>query len=416
MEKKKRIEIMFIDFAKLSGRNLFRRGKRSWLTVIGIVVGITAIVALFSLGQGLEDSVSQEFEDLGANIIYILPGSGVGGVSIGGDGISEGGLTSDDLEAIRRTRGVDVAGPTILAQEQGDFRSEKQPTPLLGIPTGESKEMILRTNSLKVKKGRNIRANDRYSALAGSSLVNGDVFENEVGLRSQVKVEDINVRVVGVLEQSGDPQYDGSLVLPIESVREIIGDKERIDFIQAEVEKGQEPEKVSERIENQLRNERNLQPGEEDFTVSTAQDLLDSFLGILSLVQYVVLGITSIALFVGGLGIMNTMYMSVSERTKEIGIMKALGATKKQILAIYLTESAALGLIGGIIGIALGFGISEAAFYIIRQTVGIPLSPTRSPVLVTGSLAASIALGVISGLLPARKAANLEPVEAIRQE
>lgn len=407
---------MFIDFAKLSGRNLFRRGKRSWLTVIGIVIGITAIVALFSLGQGLEDSVTQEFEDLGANIIYVLPGSGVGGVSIGGDGISEGGLNPDDLEAVRNTRGVNVAGPTILAQEQGEFRGEKQPATLLGIPTGESKEMILRTNSLTLKKGRNIRSNDRYSALAGSSLANADVFKNEVGLRSQVKADDIEIRVVGVLEQSGDPQYDSSLVMPIDSVREIIDDKERIDFIQAEVEKSQDPERVSQRIERQLRNERNLQPGEEDFTVSTAQDLLDSFLGILNLVQYVVLGITSIALFVGGLGIMNTMYMSVSERTKEIGIMKALGATKKQILTIYLTESAALGLIGGSIGIVLGFGISEIAFYTIRQTAGIPVQPTRSPVIVIGSLGASIVLGVFSGFLPARKAANLEPVEAIRQE
>ncbi|MEF8880318.1 MAG: ABC transporter permease, partial [Candidatus Nanohaloarchaea archaeon] len=393
--------------------NLFRRGKRSWLTILGIVIGITAIVALFSLAQGLETSVTDEFESLGANTIYVLPGSGINGFF---GGSPKGGLTDNDLEAIKNTRGIDVAGPIIFSQRQGEFRGENEVTPLLGIPTDESQEMILKTNSLVLDKGRNIRDNDRFSALAGNSLVQGEIFDNEVRLRSQLKVGGKELRVVGTLEASGDPQYDRSLVLPIESVRDILGEPERIDFIQVQVESGQEPEKVSERIEKNLRNERNLQPGEEDFTVSTADDLLDSFLGILNLVQYVVLGIVSIALFVGGLGIMNTMYMSVSERTKEIGIMKALGATKKQILTIYITEAAALGLIGGTIGIILGLGLVEIAFYFIRQTVQIPLSPSRSPLLIAGSMTASVVLGVLSGLLPARKAANLEPVEAIRQE
>jgi putative ABC transport system permease protein len=143
--------------------------------------------------------------------------------------------------------------------------------------------------------------------------------------------------------------------------------------------------------------------------------LIESSLGILNTVQYVVLGIVSIALLVGGLGIMNTMYMSVSERTNEIGIMKAIGATRKQILSIYLVESGILGLIGGVIGTLLGLGISEVAFYYIRQTAGIPLYPNRSLMLIGGSLLASFVLGIFSGYLPARKAAKLEPVEAIRQ-
>jgi putative ABC transport system permease protein len=404
---------MIYDLAEISGKNLFRRGKRSWLTIIGIIIGITAIVTLFSLGQGLEDSVTREFEDLGANTIYILPGSGINGFF---GGRSEGRLKENDLEAVRNTLGVETAGPVIFAQTQGEFRNDKQRTPLLGIPTDESQEMIMRVNSLKIQKGRNIRDTDKRSGLASYKLNQGEIFEREISLRSQVKIKNTKVRIVGTLKQSGDPEYDRSIVMPIKSAREILGEQERTDFIIAEVQKGQKPEEVAERIKKQVRNERNLQPGEENFTVSTAQDLLDSFLGILNLVQYIVLGIVSIALFVGGLGIMNTMYMSVSERTKEIGIMKALGASKKQILAIYLSESAALGLIGGTIGIILGLILTEIAFYFIRQTASIPLQSSISINLIIYSMAASILLGMASGFLPARKAAKMQPVEAIRKE
>lgn len=404
---------MFFDLVELSGKNLTRRGKRSWLTIIGILIGIAAIVSLFSISQGLEDSVNQEFEDLGANVIYVLPGSGLGGLVQPGSG--DGALSDSDLEAIRRVQTVDEAGPMVYAQSTGEYRGEQQRVPLIGIPTDSSQEMVMRSNGMEVDKGRNIRATDQFSGLAGAKLASGDIFERELGLRAQINVEETTVRVIGTMVQSGDPDYDRSIVLPIDSVRDIIGEEDRIDYIVSEPLSGQNPTDVAEEIEEELRQERNIQEGEERFTVSTADDLLESSLGILDTVQYVVLGIVSIALLVGGLGIMNTMYMSVSERTKEIGIMKAIGATKKQILSIYLIESGILGLIGGVIGTLLGLVISEVAFYFIRQYAGMSLYPNRSLMLVGGSLIASFLLGVFAGYLPARRAAKLEPVEAIRK-
>lgn len=404
---------MIYDLAKLSGRNLFRRGKRSWLTVIGIIIGITAIVSLFSLGQGLEQSVTGEFQELGANSIYIIPGSGLGGF-FGEETDAE--LSQNDLEAVKRAQGVGVAGPLVNARVKAEFDSETQFITLLGIPTDESKEMIKRVNSIKISSGTEIRDTDRRSGLAGSRLAEGDVFNEEVRRNSQIKLENIDIRIKGLLEETGDPVYDSSVVMAIDAVREIIDDSERIDFIIAEVQSGQAPEKVAQNIEDELRDERNMVQGETDFTVSTADDLLNSLTGLLDLVQYVVIGITSIALFVGGLGIMNTMYMSVSERTKEIGIMKALGATKRQILTVYLAESAILGLVGGIIGIILGIGVSRTAFLFLREASGLPLEVSVSPQIIVLSLVSAVLLGVLSGVLPARKAANLEPVEAIRQE
>ncbi len=405
---------MFLDLAELSGKNLTRRGKRSWLTIIGILIGIAAIVSLFSISQGLEDSVNQEFEDLGANVIYVLPGSGLGGFVQTGQG-GDTSLKDSDLEAVRRVQGVDQAGPMIYAQSSGEYRGEQQRVPLIGIPTDASQEMVMRTNGMEVDEGRNIRSIDQYSGLAGANLASGDIFERELGLRDQINIQDTTVRVIGVVGQTGDPEYDRSITLPLESVRDILGENDRIDYIVAEPISGQEPTDVAEDIEEEIRQERNVEEGEEGFSVSTADDLIESSLGILNTVQYVVIGIVSIALLVGGLGIMNTMYMSVSERTKEIGIMKAVGATKKQILSIYLIESGILGLIGGVIGTLLGLAISEVAFYFIRQFASMSLYPNRSLMLIGGALVASFLLGVFSGYLPARKAANLEPVEAIRK-
>jgi putative ABC transport system permease protein len=404
---------MFLDLIELSGKNLRRRGKRSWLTIIGILIGIAAIVSLFSVSQGLEDSVNREFEDLGANVIYVLPGSGLGGLIQSGGG--DGGLGDSDLEAVRRVTGVDEAGPTIYTQSVGEYRGETQRVPLIGIPTDSSQQLVMRANAIEIETGRGIRPTDRFSGLAGTNLDSGDVFERELGLRGQITIKDTQVRVIGIILESGDPEVDRSIVLDINSVRQILDEEGRIDYIIAEPLDGQDPVKVAEDIKEELRQERNVQEGEERFSVSTASDLIESSLGILDTVQYVVIGIVSIALLVGGLGVMNTMYMSVSERTKEIGIMKAIGASKRQILSIYLIESGILGLIGGLIGTLLGLGISEVAFYFIRQFAGIPLYPDRSLMLIGGSLGASFLLGVFSGYLPARKAAKLEPVEAIRQ-
>ncbi|PSG98549.1 MAG: hypothetical protein BRC29_00290 [Nanohaloarchaea archaeon SW_7_43_1] len=405
---------MILDLFELSGKNLLRRGKRSWLTVIGIVVGITAIVTLFSLSQGLEQSINQEFDSLGANVIYVFPGSGLGGFTPSPE--QSGSLDNSDLETVRNSRGVSEAGPTIFQPYPGEFSGDQGTVSIIGIPTDSSQELVMRSNNFNVERGRELRQTDTFSGLAGSSLRNADTFEDEVGLRDQVRLRESDIRVVGLLEQTGNPTNDQGVVVPIETARDILEADDRIDFIVVEPQNGQEPSEVSENIEERLRQERGIQEGEEEFTVSTADDLLESFFSILGVVQTVVIGIVSIALLVGGLGIMNTMYMSVSERTKEIGIMKSIGATEKQILTIYLIESGIIGLIGGLIGTLVGLGLSEVAFYLVRNLSGIPIYPARSLSLVISALGISFVLGVLSGYLPARKAAKLEPVEAIRQE
>ena len=165
-----------------------------------------------------------------------------------------------------------------------------------------------------------------------------------------------------------------------------------------------------------MRNSRGVEEGEEDFTTNTASDIIDSFQSQLSLIRGFLVGLGAISLLVGGIGIMNTMYTSVTERTQEIGVMKAVGATRRQILTVFLIESGIIGLMGGILGTVLGIGISFAASGIISQQVGIQVTPGTSPGLIIGALTFAFVVGMISGFFPARKAAKKNPVEALRYE
>jgi len=174
---------------------------------------------------------------------------------------------------------------------------------------------------------------------------------------------------------------------------------------------------VQENIEENRRRDRQQDEGDEDFSTSTPQDILDSLTSILSVVQGIVIGLASIALFVGGVGIMNTMYMSINERTREIGVLKAIGASRRQIRTLFLIESGLIGLIGGIIGVLIGIAISEIAVFVVAKYVStVSLARGYNLALVLGALTFSTLLGVVSVYLPSRSASKLEPAEALRYE
>ncbi len=395
--------------AKLSVRNVLNQSKRSWLTAIGVVIGVTAVVSLISLGQALEGTVEREFEDLGANTIYVIDGDGL-------QGFFTGELSGDDLDVVRNARGVEVAGPVYYGTSSGSFQGEGQRLPVIGVPTDESQEMVMSAQGLEVEAGRNLRSTDQNNILVGGNLAQ-DYFENPVSLRSQIRAARTDFRVVGILRITGDPEWDNSIVMRIERAQEIFEDGEDVSsYIVASAQPGLEPQQVANNIEEELRRDRGIAPGDEDFTVSTADDLLDSFLGILGTVQAVVIGLASISVLVGGIGIMNTMYMAVTERTQEIGVMKAIGAQGRQIKTIFLIESGLIGLLGGLIGVIAGIGLTEIAVYIINLYIEIQFVSNYSTGLIIGTLFFSFIIGMFSGYLPARQAANLEPVEALREE
>lgn len=402
---------MYRRFVTLTVRNIFAQKKRSFLTVIGIVIGITAVVAFISLGQGLEGAISQELETLGADKVYVFPGRDL----IGAVAQMESTLTDRDLDVIQRAQGVEEAGGMFYDYVSVTFRGEQQTVIVVGMPTDETQTMVSEANAMMIAEGRDLRSTDRNNVLIGDRMAD-NVFDRPVRLRNQLGIRGETMRVVGVLERTGDPEYDRGVIMPRDRMRELVNREEELTWVVAQVAAGFEPENVAADIEEELRQDKNLREGEEDFTVATANDVQELFGSILGVVQVIVLGIASISLLVGGVGIMNTMYTSVRERTREIGVMKAVGAQNRQVLMIFLIESGLIGIIGGAVGLILGYGISIAIARLVTEYAALPLAVTVSPALAGSVLLFSFVIGTVSGVLPARNAARLNPVDALRYE
>ncbi|MBC5792806.1 MAG: ABC transporter permease [Nanohaloarchaea archaeon] len=402
---------MINDFFTLAVRNLLHRKRRSWLTVIGIFIGIAAVVSLVSLGQGLEDSVEKEFESIGSNKLFINPG----GDQTQGNTASGSTLTDEDLQAIKNVKSVDEAGGALFKTAQISYDDNKEFVVVLGIPMGEAKQIVETSWAMEVGEGRELRPTDTSSIVIGSAI--SDKFNTDIGIRSQLEVRNKTYRVAGILKPTGDPSIDGAVQLPIENARELLeAEEDTYDWIFARIQDGFEAEEAKEEVEEALRQRRNVEEGNERFTVSTQEDLISSFTSILNVVRGVVIGIASISLLVGAVGIMNTMYTAVTQRTREIGVMKAIGATNRQVMLLFILESGVLGLIGGGVGVLVGASLSSLASWGATQAVNIPINPYLGPELLLGSLVFSFIIGTVSGVLPARRAAKLEPAEALRYE
>lgn len=398
------------DFLRLAIRNIRHRKKRSWLTIIGTLVGILAIVALLSIGQGLENSVQSQFQELGGDKVFVSPG----GNSLSSQFTSSTAkLREEDMQVIRNTRGVEEATGVIFSSKRVEYGDESQYVTLLGVPTEEGSLSLLKeTQNFEVESGRFLRSSDRYNILVTKELAQ-DTFDDRMVIRSKLKINRTDYRVVGIIEMSGN---QGGVMMAMDAAREITGKENQYDNIAARVQPGYEPSEVEENIRRNLRNSRNLEKGAEDFSTNTASDIIDSFQSMLSLIRGFLAGLGAISLLVGGIGIMNTMYTSVTERTQEIGVMKAVGATNWQILRVFLIESGIIGLAGGVLGVILGLAISFAASRIISQQVGLTVTPGTSSGLILGSLLFAFLVGMMAGFFPARKAAKMKPVEALRYD
>ncbi|WP_347721801.1 ABC transporter permease [Candidatus Nanohalococcus occultus] len=401
---------MILDFFRLSVNSLRHRKRRSWLTIIGTLIGIMAVVSLVSIGQGLESSISSELEELGGRNVFISSGGGIGGRF--SDTTFE--LTENDIQAIDRVPEIENSIGTISGSVAADYRRETEYISVTGVPTGQKADLVREISGLEIKEGRYIRQADESAVIVETDLAE-DAFEEELFLRSKIDI-DQDYSIVGTYTVSGGFQGINGFVMPIDQARKVLDKENEYDLIIAQTQDGVRPEEAADEIREALRNERDVEEGSEDFQVRTAEDILRSFRNQLNIVRGVLLGIGSISLLVGGIGIMNTMYTAVTERTREIGVMKAIGATQRQILALFMIESGIVGMIGGIAGATVGIGISYIAGILIEQSVSIPFSPYVSVELVVGSVGFSFIIGVISGVLPARKASKKEPVEALRFE
>jgi len=400
-------------YFSLAFNNLRRRKLRSWLTMIGIFIGIAAVVALISLGQGLQNYITGEFEKLGVDKIIIQP-KGMG--APGSTGSASLKLTSKDLKVIEDVRGVDWAIGYLIKQGQAKYKGETGIGYATGI-TQEGMELFEEIGSWEIIDGRILKDGDKYKTVVGYNHVYGDIWDRPLGIGNTIEIEGVEFKVVGVLAKIGNPIDDGILYVPKDTLKEILNIDDEESQIIVKTAEGFDPADVADRIERKLRQSRGEKEDQETFSVQTSEQLLDTFSSIFAVVQAVLVGIAAISLLVGGIGIMNTMYTAVIERTKEIGTMKAVGARNSDILLIFLIESGLLGLVGGMIGIVIGIGLSKSAEYLAANALGTDLLQAATGYeLILGALAFSFVIGAASGILPALQAAKLKPAEALRYE
>ncbi|MFH1404226.1 MAG: ABC transporter permease [Candidatus Altiarchaeota archaeon] len=409
---------MIADYVRFALHSLTNRGLRSWLTMLGIFVGIAAVVSLISLGQGLQDYINGEFEKVGANRIIITPGGGGGGViAMGASQISSAKLTDEDLGLILGVRGVDSGAGMARKTIDVEFKGESKSVYVFGADFGpESLEYMKTIDYMIVDEGRYLTPQENYKAIIARPLAE-DGFDKEVKRGDKVKVNGQDFEIVGFTKVAGNPAHDNKIVIPIDTLRGMYGMGDELAMITVRVGDGFNVSEVADNMKRKLRRSHNLDEGEEDFTVQTSEQMMESFNAILGVVQVVLSGIASISLIVGGLGIMTTMYTSVLERTSQIGIMKAVGARNRDILMLFLVESGILGMMGGIIGVLFGLGISFGASYVSETYYDTEmLKASADASLIVGALAFSFIVGCVSGVMPSMKAANMRPVDAIRKK
>ena len=407
---------MMKDFFLLAVKSLTHRRMRTFLTIVGIFIGIVAVVALTSLGDGLQNAISGEFQKLGTDKITVMATAGGFITSPTASGISSKPLTTDELETVKKTQGVKLAGAMLLKSVSLKYKDKTKQAFAVGWPMDESRKMFQDMQAADLDVGRQLKDSDTRSVVLGSYAAN-DLFDKKILLGDTIELTGEKFTVVGIMKSRGNRFDDSSVIMPLKVAREVTGEEKLVSMIIAQVIPGTDIKEVRDRIEKRLRDRRGEKKGEELFSVQTSEQLVSSFASIFGIVQAIVVGIAAISLLVGGIGIMNTMYTSVIERTNEIGVMKAIGAKNSDVLLIFLIESGLLGLIGGLVGVIIGLGLSKLAEIAVTAALKSDLlKASTSPELIIGSLVFSFLVGGISGVLPAIQASKLKPVDALRYE
>lgn len=406
---------MLRDYFSLAAENLKTRKLRTWLTMIGIFIGIAAIVSLISLGQGMKDAITSQFQSLGSDRLTIQ----AKGIQFGPPGSNVVvPLTKDDIKVIEKVNGVDSVSGRLIQTAVATFEKKNKVTWFVDVPS-DSKQRALFNDILKPKTsyGRFLLTSDKYKVVVGNDYSTSPLLGKEVVVGDKIEINGQQFEIVGILEKKGNPQFDLAIYMNEEVLRDVTNTPDKVSMITVRINKGEDLNRMADTITRALRRARNEADGKETFQIQTPEQTLSAVNTILTIVQAVLIGIASISLLVGGIGIMNTMYTSVLERTKEIGIMKAIGAKNSDVLLIFLIESGFLGLLGGIIGLTLGILISKSVEIIATNVLGTGLlKASISIYLLAGALLFSFLIGSISGVLPAIQASKMTPVKALRSK
>lgn len=371
-------------------KNIGRQRTRSFLTVLGILIGIAAVVALGSAAEGIDNMVQISMEKMVGKIMIAEAGSSFFTF------FSDSSISNEQIDELLDVPGVKDVIPMVFKVIGTEGIQFAQPETVYGIPPDKTEYFT--GERVRMYEGRELEIGDLDVVIIGK-----DIAEmRNIGVGDEYDIEDEPFLIVGVLEQTDDPDLDMGIVAPLENIREIMDLEDEVPVLYAIPEDIADTEIVADNIEDTF----------EDFNAITDLELSRQIGQMVNNIRFFTFGIAAIAAIVGGLGVMNTMIMAVLERRREIGLMKALGATNRMIMMQFLTESALLSVIGGVGGVILGILLAMA----VGTFSGFAISPIVTPTLALIGIAFALFLGILGGFYPARKAAKLDAVEALRYE
>ena len=393
---------------------------RSWLTILGIVIGVASVIAIVSLGEGMQESVNAELGDLGSDLITITPGFSRGRIFMRHDGGGDSGnsgptateeeivLDRTDLQALKGIADIELIDTNIRGSVDMYYLGKSGSVSLTGV----DQKVWAQITTLEIKEGRMLGPADKNVIVIGGMLADS-YFGTPLDINKMVTIEDSAFRVVGILDDTSLSVY-----MPIQMAYQVLDDKENdvYDSIIVKIKNEDELDSAVEKIENKLMTTRHVSETDKDFTIYSNKQTQEMIAEMMGSMTMFLTAIAAVSLLVGSVGIANTMFTSVLEKTKEIGIMKAIGAKNSDILMIFLFNAALIGLVGGIIGTILGTMLSGFLPMLMGDVGRIGRTTIVSIDSIIIALSVSIIVGMIAGAIPAYQGSKLKPVDALRYE
>ncbi len=418
--------------------NILRHSKlRSWLTIVGIVIGVAAVVAIISIGEGMQQSIEERLGGLGSDIITITPGAsrasgmfmrpGGGGDMRVGSSLSDdaAGLTENDVRVLKGIDNAEYIQGTISGRAELYYLGETVTASVDGVDP----LVWSHITTSELDQGRFLGASDYAAVVVGSRIAN-DVFKQSLPLNRVISIDGTNFKIVGILKESGSGfgggGGDASVIMPIEAARSIL-DKEGkdVDSITVKVADETMIDDTMDAIDQKLMLFRHVTDRTKDYTLTSSKSTQETISSTMETMTLFLGAIAAVSLLVGAVGIANTMFTTVLEKTKEIGIMKAIGAKNRDIMMIFMLNSALVGLVGGALGVILGTFASGLMGSTSMTTTGggafggmgsIFSNTLVTPSLVFYAMLIAVGIGMVAGLVPAYRASRLRPVDALRYE
>jgi len=400
------------DVLEYAIKNLTHRSLRSWLTLIGIVIGIATIVVLMGVAQGVKSSIEEQMEVFGNDKLAVVPitAESMTRGAFTGRGPTSGKLTEEDAKDIESLPEVESVARIIIGRTTIEFRGVELYSPIFA---GDTAIFGMWEDYFKVEEGRYPEEGESGVVFLGNDIANKYFGKNKIQVGNYMTINGKKFRVVGIAERIGtalSEQDDATIFIPYEDGKEMFKDvlaKGEVFTIMVDLKEGADANEVKEKIEEMLANNHHVSLDEKDFTVVTQEFVMEVVGKVMDMLTGFLFAIALVSSVIGGIGIANTMYMAVAEKRREIGVLKSIGATKKQIIVLFITEAAIIGILGGILGLAFGWIGAE-----ILKGFGVPYVIT--PELFVFALFYGALVGIVAGYYPAKSAAEIPAIEAMK--